>query len=86
MIPGENDEKKISRNQIDEWSKVGWVDLREKNIRSLVGNLIEVYDDAERRKMSGNNARLDVKRITDDFDVAQYLAYYNNLKKKGRKE
>lgn len=85
LVPGKNEEKKISRNNVEKWTKVGWVDLREKNIATLVKNLIDVYDDAEKRRKSSNDAHLDVKRITDDFDVAQYLAYYNNLAKKGRK-
>ena len=44
--------------------------------------LIKVYDDAlEKSNICDNNIYLNFKRIKNEYDIAEYLAYYNNLEK-----
>jgi hypothetical protein len=49
--------------------------------------LIEVYENARQlSKTCDNDIYLNYKKINDDYDIAEYLAYHNNLKNKGRKK
>lgn len=85
LYPSANDENNINESNIEKWSKIGWIDLRKKNIKLLVNMLIKVYDDAlEKSNICDNNIYLNFKRIKNEYDIAEYLAYYNNLEKKGR--
>ena len=34
--------------------------------------------------MCDNDIYFNFKKINDNYDIAEYLAYYNNLKNKGR--
>ena len=85
LVPTNKESHKINEKNIDKWSKIGWVDLRKKNIKSLIDLLIEVYNHSNRiAKICDNDIYLNFKKITDDYDIAEYLAYYYNLQKKGR--
>lgn len=85
LVPNIKEDNQINENNIEKWSKIGWVDLRKENIESLVNLLIEVYDNANRlSRLCDNDIYLNFKRIKDNYDIAEYLAYYNNLEKKGR--
>ena len=85
LIPNSNEDKTINKNNIEKWSEVGWIDLRKENIQKLVKMLIEVYNDAnERRNKCDIDIYFDFKKISNDFNIAEYLAYYYNLEKKGR--
>lgn len=85
LVPSDKEEKYITNESIDKWARLGWVDLRKKNIQALVDMLLDVYSDAlERAKMSDSDIYFNFRKIGDDYDIAEYLAYSNNLKKKGR--
>ncbi len=85
LVPNVNEDNNLSKENIEKWSKIGWVDLRKDNIQSLVELIINVYDDAlNRAKICDNDIYFNFKKIDDDYDIAEYLAYYNNLKNKGR--
>lgn len=85
LVPNIKEENKIDEKNIEKWSKIGWVDLRKNNIQSLVNLLIKVYDDAtEKAKLCDLDIYLNFKKIKDDYDIVEYLAYQNNLEKKGR--
>ena len=85
LIPSIKEENKINEENIEKWSKIGWVDLRKNNIQELVNMLIKVYDDAlKKSKVCDNDIYFNFKKIEDDYDIAEYLAYYNNLENKGR--
>ena len=87
LIPTSNDNQKITKKNIDKWAKVGWVDLRSENIRNWIKILNVVYDDANKLKNSvDNEIYKDFKKIQDDYDIAEYIAYYNNINNKGRKK
>lgn len=87
LYPGINDDKSINKLNIEKWTKIGWIDLRKENIKSLIEMLIEVYEDAqEKLKNFNNDIYFNFKNINDDYDIAEYLAYFYNLKKKGRKK
>ena len=86
LIPNSDyDDKNINEENIEKWAKLGWVDLRKENIQWLVNMLFRVYDDAiERNKICDNDIYLNFKKIENDYDIAEYLAYYNNLERRGR--
>lgn len=85
LVPNVNEDNNLSKENIEKWSKIGWVDLRKDNIQSLVELIINVYDDAlNRAKICDNDIYFNFKKIDDDYDIAEYLAYYNNLKNKRR--
>ncbi len=85
LVPNVNEDNNLNKENIEKWSKIGWVDLRKDNIQFLINSIIEVYDDAlERAKMCDNDIYFNFKKINDNYDIAEYLAYYNNLKNKGR--
>lgn len=87
LVPGPEDEKQINKHNIKKWAEIGWVDLRKDNIKQLVDMLINVYNDAKKiSKSCDMNIYFNFKAIHDDYDIAEYLAYYNNLAKKGRKK
>lgn len=85
LIPSISESHKINKKNIDKWSKTGWVDLRKENIENIIRMLVNVYNNSrEMAKMCDNDIYLNFKKIDDNYDVAEYLAYYNNLQKKGR--
>lgn len=85
LVPNMNENNDISEENIEQWSKTGWVDLRKDNIQSLVNLIIKVYNDAlNRKKICDNDIYFNLKKIDDNYDITEYLAYYNNLKNKGR--
>lgn len=87
LFPGVNDDKSINDINIEKWTKIGWIDLRKDNIQSLIHMLIKVYDDAlAKSKICDNDIYFNFKKIDNDYDIAEYLAYYNNLENKGRKK
>lgn len=87
LVPSEAEKDEINEKNINKWANIGWVDLRINNIKNLINLLIEVYNDADKlSKTCDNNIYLNFKRINDDYDIAEYLAYYNNLKNKGRQK
>ena len=87
LVPNENEKGEINDENIRKWANIGWVDLRNNNIENLINLLIEVYNDADKlSKTCDNDIYLNFKKIKDDYDIAEYLAYYNNLKNKGRKK
>ena len=85
LVPSSNESHEINMENISKWSKIGWVDLREDNIKYLIELLINVYDNSKKvSKTCDTDIYLNFKKISDDYDIAEYLAYYNNLEKKGR--
>jgi hypothetical protein len=87
LIPSAKEEKKLTKKNIDAWTSIGWVDLRTKNIKQWIKILKDVYKEAEKiKKKCDIDIYLDFKKITDDYDIAEYLAFYNNIQNKGRKK
>ena len=85
LYPSVNDESTVNEKNINKWAKIGWVDLRKENIKFLVDMLVRVYEDAlEKSKICDNDIYFNFKKIENEYDIAEYLAYYNNLEKKGR--
>ena len=85
LVPNVRETHVVNEKNVNSWAKIGWVDLRKSNINFLIKMLIEVYENALKlREKCDNNIYLNFKKITDDYDIAEYLAYYNNLNKKGR--
>ena len=87
LIPTDKEDKKFTKKNIDSWTNVGWVDLRNKNIKHWIKILMMVYEDANKLKECVDmDLYRDFKKINDDYDIAEYIAYYNNLSNKGRKK
>lgn len=87
LVPSLDDDNVINKKNIEKWAKIGWVDLRKENIKSMVSLLINVYNDAlNRSKLCDTDIYMNFQKINNDYDIAEYLAYNNNLKKKGRKK
>ena len=84
LIPGERDNKDINADNIDYWCKIGWVDLRSKNIDQWCKMLVEIYDEVEANSLS--KIELDEEAINNDYNIAEYLAYYFNKLNTGRKK
>ena len=87
LIPSEKDDKTINSDNIEKWAKLGWVDLRKENIECWIKKLFEIYGDAKSMLSEcDTDIYNDFKKITNNYNIAEYLAYYNNLKNKGRKK
>ncbi|MBE6154091.1 MAG: hypothetical protein E7163_00740 [Firmicutes bacterium] len=87
LVPNEKEDKTINEENIEYWTKIGWVDLRKENIEYWIKILFEIYEDANLKKNKDNiDIYYDYKKITNNYNIAEYLAYYNNLKNKGRKK
>lgn len=87
LVPSNNDDKVMSIENINKWCEIGWVDLRRDNLQNWCSKLIEVYEDAlDKRKNCDYCIDKAIAQITDDYNIASYLAYYNNLTNKGRKK
>ena len=87
LVPGEREDKIINNENIEKWAKIGWVDLRKENIEYWIKTLFEIYSDAKSMMdKCDTDIYLNFKKITNDYNIAEYLAYYNNLKNKGRKK
>ena len=84
LIPVEKDNKDINADNIDYWCKIGWVDLRSKNIDQWCKMLVEIYDEVEANYLS--KIELDKEAINNNYNIAEYLAYYFNKLNKGRKK
>lgn len=87
LIPTSKEDKIVTLDKIEQWSKIGWVDLRKENIIEWKKTLIEIYKDAK-IETEKHDCSIDkqFRKITNDYDIAEYLAYYNNIKNKGRKK
>ena len=87
LTPCDKEDKIISNANIEKWSKIGWVDLRKENIENWIKILFEIYNDAKSMMdKCDTDIYMNFKKITNDYNIAEYLAYYNNLKNKGRKK
>ena len=87
LTPSDNEDKIISNENIEKWAKIGWVDLRKENIKYWIKILFEIYSDAKSMMdKCDTDICMNFKKITNDYNIAEYLAYYNNLKNKGRKK
>lgn len=87
LIPSSKESKIVTEENINKWAKIGWVDLRKSNIEKCCKLLLKVYDDA---KISEEKYDICIdkcfKDIKNDYNISAYLAYYNNIKNKGRKK
>ncbi|WP_432409048.1 hypothetical protein [Wukongibacter sp. M2B1] len=86
MVPEENEDFRMTSDNIESWARKGWVDLRDKNILKWKKEVIKLLNDAERERKSGDISLVrDIYAINDDFDVGELLAYYYTLKGAGRR-
>ena len=87
LVPSRDEDKIISEERVKRWSAIGWVDLRFDNINIIKRMLIDVYNDAiNENRIHDFNIYKNFKKITNDYDIAEYLAYYYNYLNKGRKK
>ena len=88
LVPALDDNNKVLTEQnLESWSKIGWVDLRENNLVEWKKKIIMVYENASTEsKIRDNCIDKNYRVINEDYDIAEYIAYYNNLMNKGRKK
>ena len=87
LIPSAKESKVITEENLRKWTKVGWVDLRKSNIENWQRILIEIYENAiNESEKSDDCIERPFMRIKDDYDIEEYLAYFNNMKNNGRKK
>jgi len=85
LIPSDKESKTTTPENVEKWAKIGWVDLRKDNIQFWVTTLGYVYDEAHKlSEQCDNDIYMNFRKINDDYNIAEYLAYYNNLKNQGR--
>jgi len=86
MVPEEHEDFRITRDNIENWTQKGWVDLREKNLLWWKKEIRDVLKDVEReRKTEEISLIRDIYAIDDDFNVGELLAYCYILKGGGRR-
>ena len=87
LIPSADESKIITKTKLKNWTDIGWVDLRKENLDKWIKILIDVYENANKISMDFDKSiYLNCQKINNDYNIAEYLAYYNNLKNKGRKK
>lgn len=86
LFPGKDSNLTITRERLEKWIQVGWVDLRAENILFWKETIDYVYSDAK-KVLDDKNFILnrDAAAIGNDYDIGEILAYYYNLQEKGRK-
>ncbi|CDB23861.1 short-chain dehydrogenase/reductase SDR [Clostridium sp. CAG:557] len=86
LYPDKGCDLTITRERLEKWIQVGWVDLRVENILFWKETINFVYNDA-RKVLEDKNFILnrDAFSIDNDYDIGEILAYYYNLQEKGRK-
>jgi len=87
LFPSNKDDKMLTQDNLKKWVKVGWVDLREENLIKWRNRLLQIFEDAE-HEINNHDYSIDksILKIKNDYNIAEYLAYYYNLKNKGRKK
>lgn len=86
LFPGKDSNLTVTRERLEKWIQVGWVDLRAENILFWKETIDYVYNDAK-KVLDDKNFILnrDAAAIDNDYDIGEILAYYYNLQEKGRK-
>lgn len=87
LIPSNKENKIMTKENINKWSRIGWVDLRKENIEKCCRLLLEVYADAKECEIKYDTCiNKNFNDIKNDYSISAYLAYYNNIKNQGRKK
>ena len=86
MVPENNECCLISSDNIENWARKGWVDLRFSSIQCWQNKLIELVEDVKKAKNSCEISLVrDGYEIIDNFDVGEILAYCYILEGAGRR-
>ena len=86
LFPDKGCNLTITKDRLEKWIQVGWVDLRVENILFWKETIDYVYNDAQKvLRDKGFILNRDVFSISNDYDIGEVLAYYYNLQEKGRK-
>lgn len=87
LCPKICEDKTVTDQNIKQWSNVGWVDLRRKNIEHWTEVILQIKQslDKNRKKCYNCYSEGEYNSIADDYDIANVLAYHYNLQNKGRK-
>lgn len=86
LFPDKGCDLTITKERLEKWIQVGWVDLRAENILFWKETITYVYNDAQKvLKDKDFILNRDAFSISNDYDIGEVLAYYYNLQEKGRK-
>jgi len=88
LTPNKMQRNILTYENINKWARVGWIDLRKKNISSILDEIKMV---AIKRKMSlcDQDSQIidnNLNDIKDDYNIGELLAAIYNLNNKGRKK
>ena len=88
LVPGKTEKKVLTEENVNKWAKIGWVDLREKNIREKITQLKNVWQKSQTFKSFNNIAYLNnnFSSLCDDYNIGEILAIIYNIQNKGRKK
>ena len=86
LFPDKGCDLTVTKERLEKWIQVGWVDLRAENILFWKETITYVYNDAQKvLKDKDFILNRDAFSISNDYDIGEVLAYYYNLQEKGRK-
>lgn len=88
LAPGKSERKILTEENVNKWAKIGWVDLREKNIEDWITQIKEVWKKSLDFKNIDNINYLNNNLISlcDDYDIGEILAMIYNFQNKGREK
>jgi hypothetical protein len=85
LMPSSKEQKILTTDNLNKWTKTGWVDLRKNNLDNWREILLKIYQ--SEKIVAGDDCILSsFSKINDDYDIAEYLAHFYNMENKGRKK
>ena len=88
LLPEKDADKKITKEHLERWRSQCWIDLSRDNLENWKKIFKEIQEVVDKRKncVYSDFVNKEIVPSSEDYDIAEILAYYYNSRGKGRKK
>ena len=88
LLPEKDADKKITKEHLERWRSQCWIDLSRDNLEKWKKIFKEIQEVVDKRKncVYSDFVNKEIVPSSEDYDIAEILAYYYNSRGKGRKK